>query len=206
MNKHTICECRHLTKSYGRNRVLKDCNITVRSGELAGLVGENGSGKTTLIRCLLGYAPPDSGSITLKGSIGYCPQEEVMNRVFTVREHLGLIWNIYAQHCNLNEDFLNHLIEVFRLKDYLDQIIGKLSGGTRQKIQFLGSILHQPSLLLLDEPYGGFDWEMYLAFWNIVDDLRNGGTGILIITHFLYDQQRFDQIYHLKNGMLYEDH
>jgi ABC-2 type transport system ATP-binding protein len=204
MSAETICECRNLSKSFGSVRVLENCSMIINKRELIGLVGENGSGKTTFIRCLLGYIQPDSGFINIEGSIGYCPQENIMNQVYTVSEHLSFIRDIYGQHCSMDDDYIEHLIEVFNLRKYLNHLIGNLSGGTRQKVQFITSILHKPSILLLDEPYEGFDWAMYLAFWKIVDDLCSHGTAILLITHFVYDHERFNRLYNLENGVLHE--
>lgn len=204
MSQQTLCECRDLKKSYSNNRVLTGCNFTLQKGELVGLVGENGSGKSTLVRCLLGYTTPDSGDIEMHVRPGYCPQNEIMNSVYTLDEHLLLMQDIYKQRFDLDSAYIQHLIRTFNLEEYLNQQIGNLSGGTRRKVQFITSILHQPSLLLLDEPYGGFDWEMYLVFWDVLDELCKAGTGVLLITHFVYDNDRFNRIYHLKNGQLSE--
>lgn len=205
MKGEIICECRNVVKSYGHNEVLRNCNLQVPRNAMTGLVGENGSGKTTLVRCLLGFTNPDAGTIDINEKTGYCPQEQIMNRGFTVNEHLMFTRSIYEQHCSVDMEYLQHLIEVFRLTEHLDKLISELSGGTRQKVQFISSIMHRPVLLLMDEPYGGFDWDMYLAFWDVVVDLCKNGTGILLITHFVYDRDRFDRLYHLKNGVLYED-
>jgi len=204
MSTEMIGECLDLSKSFGHQRVLQNCNLVLHKGELLGLVGENGSGKSTFVKCLLGYLKPDSGSIILHGSVGYCPQEEIINRTYTVAEHFAFIGDIYAQHCSVDANYVNHLISEFRLKDYMNELIATLSGGTRQKIQFITSIMHQPRILLLDEPYGGFDWEMYLTFWKIIEEMCQLGTGVVLITHFVYDNKRFNKIYKLKNGVLNE--
>lgn len=186
--------------------MLRGCDLEISSGQLVGLVGENGSGKSTLVRCLLGFIEPDAGNISIHGSVGYCPQDEIMNRDFRVREHLDFIRSIYEKHCPIDIEYLAQLVDRFRLSNYEDELIGTLSGGTRQKLQFISSILHQPSLLLMDEPYQGFDWEMYLAFWDIIEELSENGTAILLITHFVYDHERFDTILELRGGRLYETH
>src|SRR5712691_7437891 len=192
MRSNAICRCQGLAKSYGRRSVLKDCSLTVEAGELIGLVGENGAGKSTLVRCLLGFTPPSDGTIEITGRVGYCPQEANLNRSYTIREHLTLMQSIYARHGPTDAAFIARLLERLRLENYLDHYIGELSGGTCQKVTFLTAILHKPTLLLMDEPYDGFDWKMYLVFWEIVEEFRHTGTGVLLVTHLIYDRHRFD--------------
>lgn len=203
MTGDPVLECRGLQKAYGKIEVLKGCDLKVFPGELVGLVGENGSGKTTLIRCVLGFAKPSGGSTDIEGRIGYCPQENILNHAYTVREHLELAETIYAQHGSLDPGFLRDLVSRFRLEKYLDRSIGALSGGSRQKVLFLTSILHRPDLLLLDEPYEGFDWKMYLTFWDTIRHLCDASASVLLITHFVYDRDRFDRIYELRDGKTY---
>jgi ABC-2 type transport system ATP-binding protein len=203
MPTNPICKCAGLAKSYGRRSVLKDCWLTVGAGELVGLVGENGAGKSTLVRCILGFTSPCGGAVEVRGRVGYCPQEDILNRSYTIREHLTLLRSIYARHEPVDTAFVDRLLERFRLEGSLDRLIGELSGGTRQKVTFLTAILHKPTLLLLDEPYDGFDWNMYLMFWEIVDELCQTGAGVLLVTHLIYDRHRFDRVYELQEGYLH---
>ncbi|NGP75046.1 ABC transporter ATP-binding protein [Balneolaceae bacterium YR4-1] len=203
MDTGLCCSCRGLSKSYGRKQVLSNCNLELKPGELVGLIGENGSGKSTLVQCLLGYTAPDKGTVRMWGTVGYCPQEMILNRAFTLQEHLTFSMSVYEQHAHADTGFASTLLEEFRLTDYMEELIKNLSGGTRQKLQFITSILHRPSLLIMDEPYDGFDWEMYLTFWDVIERLRQAGTGILLISHLLYDRDKFDRILALKEGGLH---
>lgn len=203
METDLLCSCRGLSKSYGRKQVLEDCNFELYAGELVGLIGENGSGKSTLVQSLLGYTAPDNGTIHLETKVGYCPQQMILNQAFTLEEHLIFTRSVYEQHNHTDPEFIDNLLHQFRLFEYAEEKIGNLSGGTRQKLQFITSILHRPSLLIMDEPYDGFDWEMYLTFWEVIDSLRNAGTGILLISHLLYDRDKFDKILALKDGVLH---
>jgi ABC-type multidrug transport system ATPase subunit len=203
MSPDTRCRCEGLAKSYGRLEVLRDCSLSIGSGELVGLVGENGSGKSTLVRCLLGFTRPSAGTVEIGGRIGYCPQESYLNRSFTVREHLGLVKRVYGRHGEIDPDYLESLLERTRLREYETRLIRDLSEGTRQKLQFVTAIMHRPNLVLMDEPYSGFDWNMYLAFWEVVEELCGDGTAVLLVTHFVYDRQRFDRIHELIEGRLH---
>jgi len=205
MNDRIVCSCEGLSKSYGRVEVLDNCFIEIAGGELVGLIGENGSGKSTFVRCLLGYTKPSAGTVTISGSVGYCPQDNILNQSYTLLEHLALASDIYGRRMPVDMDYVDRLIDRFRLGDFKDRTIGKLSSGTRQKVQFITSILHRPGLLIMDEPYDGFDWEMYLTFWDVIAELKEIGTGILLISHLVYDRENFDRILTLDRGKVRED-
>ncbi len=200
MNAKILCSCKNLAKAYGRHTVLEDCSLTVTSGELAGLVGENGSGKSTLIRCLLGFTRPSGGIVEVSGKVGYCPQEDYLNPAYTVDEHLSLACAIYGRHDHMDMTYVNALTDRLRLDEYRKRPVKDLSEGTRQKLKFLTSIIHKPTLLLMDEPYGGFDWNMYLVFWDLIGELCETGAGVLLITHLIYDRHHFNRIYELQGG------
>jgi ABC-type multidrug transport system ATPase subunit len=181
---------------------LKGCSFELREGEFLGLVGENGSGKSTLIRCILGFTQVDSGTIELHGPVGYCPQDNILNRRYRVLEHFKLTEALYRKNNSIDSDFIEINIDRLKLRPFLKSSIGNLSSGTYQKVKFLTSIYHSPRLIILDEPYDGFDWRMYLAFWEIVKDLKSRGAAILMISHLIYDRENFNQIFELKEGHL----
>jgi ABC-type multidrug transport system ATPase subunit len=202
MTKQIRLICHQVKKSYGRLKVLKGCSFELNEGEFMGLVGENGSGKSTLIRCILGFTQVDSGRIELRGPVGYCPQDNILNHRYRVFEHFKLTEALYRKNNSIDSDFIEANIDRLKLRPFLKSIIGNLSSGTYQKVKFLTSIYHSPRLIILDEPYDGFDWRMYLVFWEIVKHLRSRGTAILMISHLIYDQENFDQIFELKEGYL----
>ena len=202
MTKKIRLICHDIKKSFGRLQVLKGCSIELKEGEFIGLVGENGSGKSTLIRCILGFTPVDSGRIELRGSVGYCPQNNILNRRYRVIEHLRLTEALYCKNNSIDQDFIGISIDRLKLRPFLTSNIGNLSSGTYQKVKFLTSIYHSPRLIILDEPYDGFDWRMYLVFWKIVKELRSRGAAILMISHLIYDRKNFDRIFELKEGYL----
>lgn len=194
------CRCAGLAKAYGRRRVLHGCTLEVRAGEIVGLVGENGSGKSTLLRSLLGFVRPDGGTAWLHPSVGYCPQDAYLHGRLTVAEHLALAQDVYRQDHRLDRAWIDRLIERLRLGQYLGDRIDHLSGGTVQKVKFATAVLHRPALTLLDEPTDGFDWAMYLSFWEVMGELRAQGHAALVVSHLIYDRERFDRIYELSGG------
>lgn len=188
-----------VVKSYGRRHVLKGVDLELRPGTLVGIVGENGAGKSTLLRILAGDLRPDAGSVTLAGDLGYCPQAVTLNNALSVDQHLDYFRAAY-QAPDLR--VANELIERLGYAHYRATPAGALSGGNRQKLNLTLALLSDPATLLLDEPYQGFDWETYLHFWELATELRQRGRAVLVISHLLFDQSRFDHIYSLTDGRL----
>jgi ABC-type multidrug transport system ATPase subunit len=197
-----LCKTVNLTKSYGKKEVLKGCSLTVARGERIGLIGENGSGKSTFLKCLMGFTPPSRGIVELDGVIGYCPQDNFLNKKYTVSEHLKLAEAIYQNYTEVSEQYAQHLLSQFKLLPYMDTLIGNLSSGTFQKVKLVTSIYHSPDIVLLDEPYDGFDWRMYQVFWEVMEDMKTKNISVLMVSHFIYDFERFDRIFELKEGRL----
>ncbi len=186
-----------VTKSYGRHAVLRGADLEVAPGTLVAVVGENGAGKSTLLQILAGTLAADGGTVSVRGRIGYCPQEPVLNGGLTVDQHLRYFAAAYRLP---SLDRGAELLELLGFGDYRARTVEELSGGTRQKLNLTLALLHDPEVLLLDEPYQGFDWETYLRFWQLVDDLRGRGRSVVVITHLVFEEERFDRIYALRDG------
>lgn len=199
MASHPLLHATDIAKSYGRHHVLNGVALDLPPGALVGIVGENGAGKSTLLRILAGDLRPDKGQVELRGALGYCPQAVTLNDALTVDQHLDYFRAAYqAPDLALAADLITRL----GYAAYRKTPAGALSGGTRQKLNLTLALMHEPAVLLLDEPYQGFDWETYLHFWDLAADLRQRGRAVLIISHLLFDQERFDAIYSLKDGRL----
>lgn len=196
------CNCQELAKSYGRHEVLRNCSLTVGAGELVGLVGGNGSGKSTLMRCLLGFTRPDRGMVYVQRPVGYCPQDDILNKTYTVAEHFKFMTDVYRKRCHVDDRFVTRLLETLGLERYNGMRIDHLSSGTYQKVKFATSVLHRPAMLMLDEPYEGFDWQMYKLLWEILSNLKADGAGILMISHLIFDKHYFDRVYAINEGRL----
>lgn len=186
-------------KAYGRHRVLRGADLELPAGCLAGVVGENGSGKTTLLRILAGQLAPDHGVVRYAGRIGYCPQETVLNPAFTVDQHLELFQVAYGL---AGLERAHELVDTLNFSAYRRHRIATLSGGTQQKLNLVLALMHGPPLLLLDEPYQGFDWEAYQRFWKLAEELRKAGCSFLVVSHIAYDTARFDKLWQLTAGQL----
>ena len=182
--------------------VLRGVDLSVAPGEVVGLVGENGSGKSTLMKVIVGALPAQSGTVTVTGTFGYCPQLPQLYPRLTCREHLDLFAAAYRLPWPILARRRDELFEELNFVRYADTRADRLSGGTVAKLNLAVALLAEPDLLLLDEPYAGFDWETYQTFWTMLAQRRLAGTGVLIISHFVADTERFDRIVHLKDGLI----
>jgi ABC-type multidrug transport system ATPase subunit len=185
--------------------VLTGATIEIPDGEIVGIVGANGSGKSTLMKILVGALEADAGTVETSGQVGWCPQETLLYDRLTVRETFRLFGEAYGMSQSAIEDARERLADRLDFEHFLDYRIDHLSGGNRQKVNLSVALMHDPDVLLLDEPYTGFDWDTYLAFWDLAEDLTEAGTAIGIISHLINERERFDRIYELRDGKLHRD-
>ena len=193
-------------KSFGRRSIFRDVSFDLGPGEVVGITGENGAGKTTLLRIVVGLLAPDSGSVSVRGRLGYCPQDMAIFETLTVRENFAFFAAAYGLdapgRCRRWTAEMTRLLEYFHFSRYENSLVSTLSGGTKQKLNFCLSVFHGPDVLVLDEPYSGFDWETYLHFWQFAGDFKKRGGSLLIVAHFVYDRSPFDRVYKLGEGGL----
>jgi ABC-type multidrug transport system ATPase subunit len=198
-----------IEKSYRRGtwpvrrqrRVLRGVHLTLYPGEVVGLVGENGSGKSTLMKILVGALDANGGSIVRRGRLGYCPQEPQVYDRLSCDEHFELFGRAYRMDPVTERRFRQDIYAALGFERYAATRADQLSGGTLAKLNLGLALLADPELLLLDEPYAGFDWDTYLKFWDLVAERRRPGQTVLIISHFVVDQDRFDRIVELRDGL-----
>jgi ABC-2 type transport system ATP-binding protein len=142
------------------------------------------------------------GTVERTGSLGYCPQLPLLWDKLTVAEHFELYARAYGLDRERAASALDQLLDELQFARYRDYRIEDLSGGTRQKVNLSISLMHDPDLLLLDEPYTGFDWETYLKFWELSESRRDRGMAILIVTHMITENKRLDRVLNLREGRI----
>jgi ABC-type multidrug transport system ATPase subunit len=199
-----LLTAREVTKSYGRTLVLDGVSLEAARGEILGIAGENGAGKSTLLRILAGLIRPDSGRVRIDGRLGYCDQESHLFPDLTVAEHFEYFARAYG--IAATSDWLgvrDGLLQRFRFPQYLDAKPKELSGGTRQKLHFSLALIHQPDVVILDEPFLAFDWDTYLTFWDEAERLKSAGAALVIVSHVAHDRERFTRIFELSSGALH---
>lgn len=197
-----------IVKSYRRGvwplrrrvAVLTGADIDLHPGEVVGLVGENGSGKSTLMKILVGALGPDSGTVARSGRLGYCPQEPLVYPRLTCDEHFDLFAHAYGMTSPVAQASRQAIYEALGFARYAGTRADQLSGGTLAKLNLGLALLPDPDVLLLDEPYAGFDFDTYQRFWTLVAQRREEGRSVLIVSHFVVDAQRFDRIVEVRDG------
>jgi ABC-2 type transport system ATP-binding protein len=182
--------------------VLSGATLEVLPGELVGLVGENGSGKSTLMQIIVGLERADGGTVEPPARLGYCPQQPMLWDKLTVDEHFELFARAYRLDDAARDAAVVDLLAELQFERYRSYRAEQLSGGTRQKLNLALALMHSPDLLLLDEPYSGFDWETYLRFWEMSERRRDAGMAILIVSHLLAERERLDRILELRDGRI----
>ena len=201
-----VLTAHNISKSFGKKKVLRSIDLDLYGGKFYGIVGENGSGKTTLLNVLAGFWKANNGNVKINCKTGFCPQEPYLFSNLTVGENINLFSLAYGlQKKAYRKDYEEHrreLFETFNLSGYENHLCSKLSEGTRQKLNLIISLLHDPDLLLLDEPYSALDWDTYLRFWDYSGRLKDKGKALLIVSHLIYDKTKMDMIWELKNGVL----
>jgi ABC-2 type transport system ATP-binding protein len=188
-----------VTKEFGKLRAVSELDLQVPRGSLYGLLGPNGSGKTTTIRMIMGILRPDTGSVSLLGSdpaetsrdrVGYLPEERGLYKKMKVREQLVFLGRIHGMDRRDAESETTRWLERLELADRADRKVEDLSKGMQQKVQFIGTVLHRPDLLVLDEPFSGLDPINQDVLETIVREFHQSGVTILFSTHLMEQAER----------------
>lgn len=217
MNDTTTIRARGLTKDFGRLRAVDQLDLDVPRGQIYGFLGPNGSGKSTTIRMLCGLLTPTAGSVSvlgvqlpgdaqaLKPRIGYMTQKFSLYGDLTARENLEFIADVYAYVRNKRRARIDALLEQYDLADRERQYAGTLSGGQKQRLALAAAVLHEPELLLLDEPTSAVDPKSRRDFWAKLFELADSGTTILVSTHYMDEAERCHRLAILDRGVKVAD-
>ncbi|WP_087686935.1 ABC transporter ATP-binding protein [Pandoraea sp. PE-S2R-1] len=201
-----------LNKHFGDKHVVKDVSLQVRRGEIFGFLGPNGSGKTTCIRMMCGLLTPDSGSGTclgydivresaqIKREVGYMTQRFSYWEDLTIRENLDFVARVYGMPNR--REAVDRAIENLGLKGRAKQLTGSLSGGWKQRLALAACMLHEPRVLLLDEPTAGVDPTARRDFWEELHELAAKGISVLVSTHYMDEAERCHKLAYISYGEL----
>lgn len=185
-------------KRFGKRAVLSGQCLEVSSGEAVAIVGENGAGKSTLLRIMAGVLAPDRGRVRMVGRPGYCPQQPGLLDLLTVDDHLALFGAGLGLSPADSVPAGRAILRGIGYRPEPDRRAKFMSGGNRQKLNLALALLGEPDVLLLDEPYQGFDYGTYVNFWDNVDGWRDAGKAIVIVTHMLAELERVDRIVEIR--------
>jgi ABC-2 type transport system ATP-binding protein len=212
-----ILAVRDVVKVFGEVRAVDGVSFTVRRGAITGLLGRNGAGKTTTIRMITGIFMPDSGDIQWLGGgdgsgtsfrdrIGYLPEERGLYRQMKIVELLLFLAEIKGKRPADVRSKIDYWLERFELTEKRDAKVEELSKGNQQKVQLIGTLLHDPELIILDEPQSGLDPVNMVLVRNLLGDLRAEGKTILLSTHMMGEAERMaDEIILIHRGRVVLD-
>lgn len=208
----SIC---NVTKTFGKKEALKGVSLELHKGEVISLLGVNGAGKTTLSSILATLRPPTSGDILFNGvsiyqdvmafrqHIGYCPQRPNFNAGLTLYENLMFAGLYMGMTHEAVKNCIAELSEKFSLQEYMESFPASLSGGYKQRFMIARSVLHQPSVVILDEPTVALDPHVRLQLWEYIKALRDSGITIILTTHYIDEAEYLsDRVCVLEAGLI----
>ncbi len=206
----SVLSVEHISKAFGDFKAVDDVSFSIDEGVIFGLLGPNGAGKTTTIRMIMNIIIPDSGSVAVLGNrdaktandlVGYLPEERGMYRKMKVGRLLRFLTELKRMDKGEARKAIDMWLERLDLSDWKNKKIEELSKGMQQKIQFIGTILHRPKLLILDEPFGGLDPINQNVIKEILLELKQNGTTVIFSTHVMESAEKLcEEIFLINKG------
>jgi len=207
-------EVQQIQKSFGSSVVLTDLTLTAQAGAILGLLGPSGAGKTTLIRLINGSLRPDHGEIRIDGQhfpnraaqrqIGYMPQNDAVYHDLSGKDNLQFFGRLYGLSGRTLRAKSSEVLELVGLQQDAGKIVANYSGGMRKRLSLAIALLHDPAILLLDEPTVGIDPVLRQSIWDRFDQLRKLGKTLIVSTHVMDEATRCQRVALLYNGRLIE--
>ncbi len=214
MEQELVIETRELTKVFGRVKAVEGLNLKVYRGEIFGLVGPDGAGKTTTLRVLASVMAPSSGAAFVGGYnvvtqaeevkkiVGYMPQHFALYGDLTVMENLNFFADLFEVPAGVREERIKRLLRFARLEGFRNRRASQLSGGMQKKLALACALIHNPQILLLDEPTTGVDPISRREFWELITELHLQKTTIVVSTCYMDEAERFSRVGFMHQGKL----
>ena len=213
-NRDVAVVTTNLSKDYGNFRALNNLNLSIPAGITYGLLGPNGAGKTTTVRILCGLIQQSSGEGYVFGhsmgrqirkDIGYMPQDLALYLDLSVMDNIELYGRLHGLDREVLHKRARDLLELVGLSDWESKILSNLSGGMKRKVSLICSLIHNPKLILLDEPTVGVDPTLRASLWEYFGRINDGGSTILLTTHYMDEAMHCDRVGFIQGGRLIAD-
>lgn len=207
-----VCRVSNLSISFGKQDVLKDINLSIHKGEVFGFLGPSGAGKTTLVKAIAGLQPIKNGEVevltrkmptlSLSEKIGYMAQSDALYQDLTALENLQFFSSLYKMNRVLRKKRIHEVMELVNLSEHLHKPVQQFSGGMKRRLSLAISLIHDPEILILDEPTVGIDPLLRKSIWQELKALSKKGTTVLVTTHVMDEAQKCDRLAMIRAGSL----
>lgn len=214
MKSKTVIQVENLTKKFGDFTAVNTISFEVNQGEIFGFLGANGAGKTTAMKMLIGISKPSSGAANVAGfdvytnpedikkNIGYMSQKFALYDDLTVKENITFFGGIYGlSHTQIKEK-RKQLVDELGLQKIVNELVGSLPLGWKQKLAFSVALLHEPKVVFLDEPTGGVDPITRRQFWEMIYKTADQGTTVFVTTHYMDEAEYCDRVSIMVDGKI----
>jgi len=215
MTDDTMIRCKGITKRFGEFTALDDVDVDVRRGEIFGFLGPNGAGKTTTIRVMTTLTPATSGTIEVEGHTVKGLDDPIKEKIGIIQQHISLDNDVSVRenimyHAILHriprkeaQERIDRLVAIMGLEPYLDNMVITLSGGWKRRVAIVTALVHNPSILVLDEPTAGLDTQSRHMLWKLIRELNSRGTTIFLTTHYMDEAEELcDRIAIIDHGRI----
>lgn len=207
-----IVQIEQVKKHFGKQEILKGISLDIHEGEIFGLLGPSGAGKTTLVKQLVGLELPSAGknkvfsnlmpSLEVISKIGYMAQSDALYGELTARENLQFFASLYGINGARQKERIQACMEIVQLTDHTDKQVSNYSGGMKRRLSLAIALIHEPKLLILDEPTVGIDPVLRKSIWDAFYELKKQGVTIIVTTHVMDEADKCDRLGMIRDGHL----
>ncbi len=211
-NSNPVVSIQNVSKSYGKQQVLKNISLEISQGEIFGLLGPSGAGKTTVVKQLAGLEAPSQGenfifgekmpNLNLMKKIGYMAQSDALYAELSAKENLDFFAALYGLKGKEKQQRMKEVMEIVSLNEHFNKLVSNFSGGMKRRLSLAISLLHKPKLLILDEPTVGIDPVLRKGIWTSFNTLKEEGTTIIVTTHVMDEAEKCDRLGMIRDGQL----
>ncbi|GGF20035.1 ABC transporter ATP-binding protein [Halobacillus andaensis] len=208
----SVVDLQMVSHQFGKKIVLSNITLSINKGEIFGLLGPSGSGKTTVVKLITGLLKPSDGSVYINGEkmpslaqmkrYGFMAQSDALYLELTGKENLDFFASIYRLNKQEKKQRIRKVMEMVDLTDHIDQIVETYSGGMKRRLSLAAALLHDPELIILDEPTVGIDPVLRKSIWDELRQLKDKGVTIILTTHVMDEAEKCDRLAMLREGQV----